>query len=138
MGRARSEHQRKRAKLVEKIKGLQAIGKTALYDAVVESNKYYDRSTKKGAIQAVIVLSDGEDTSSNASPDQMFRQLAPRADRLPTLVFTIAYGSEADQGMLRRIADATQADSWIGTTSNIGEVLKKASAFFSARSPEGF
>jgi Ca-activated chloride channel homolog len=45
-------------------------------------------------------------------------------------VFTIAYGHDANQDVLKQIADATQAKSYVGTPQNIRSVFKDISTFF--------
>jgi Ca-activated chloride channel family protein len=45
-------------------------------------------------------------------------------------VFTIGYGREANQDVLRAIADATQARFYAGTPANIRTVFRDISTFF--------
>jgi Ca-activated chloride channel family protein len=45
-------------------------------------------------------------------------------------VFTIAYGRDASQDILKQIADATQAKSYVGTPQNVRSVFKDISTFF--------
>jgi len=64
-----------------------------------------------GRINAIVLLSDGQDTDSVTSLDSLVAQLGKDAkeggDESLVRVFAIAYGADADKTALKRIAEAT-------------------------------
>ena len=64
-----------------------------------------------GRINAIVVLSDGQDTDSTMSLDSLVAKIgkppARAATTRPVRIFPIAYGEGADTGALQRIAEAT-------------------------------
>lgn len=84
---------------------------TPLYDAIAQA---YDEMTKRaepGRINAIVVLSDGQDTDSSISLDSLVAKIGKTTreggDDAPVRIFPIAYGEGADTGALQRIAEAT-------------------------------
>ncbi|HWP99007.1 MAG TPA: VWA domain-containing protein [Vicinamibacterales bacterium] len=65
------------ARLATAIRSTQARGSTALYNAVYVAAKVFGRASKEGELrrQAVVVLSDGEDTSSLITFDDALEQV---------------------------------------------------------------
>jgi len=127
----------KRAEALQRIAGLYADGGTALYDSIeVAWQDLRDRDTA-GAdagkrIAAVVVLTDGEDTDSHhvASLDALLQEVAGDREHSPIRIFTIAYGKDASQDVLKRIAEATQAKFYVGNTDNIHAVFQDISTYF--------
>ena len=123
-----------RATATSTVDGLFADGGTALYDAVFIARNYLKKraATDAGsdAILAVVVLTDGDDTQSRLKLDQLLATLQAGEGERPIRVFTIGYGGEADQGVLKRIADQTDAKAYEGTPENIREVFKDIATFF--------
>jgi hypothetical protein len=71
-------------------------------------------SHDEDTINAVVVLTDGADTSSGTKLDDLLAALKLQADRQPVRVFTIAYGFGSDEdsngrSVLEQIAEATGA-----------------------------
>lgn len=87
------------------------MGGTPLYDAIARSYDYMLTQAQTGRINAIIVLSDGEDTDSAASLQSLLVKLNSSAKEgataAPVRIFTIAYGEDADAKILERIAKAT-------------------------------
>ena len=84
---------------------------TPLYDAIAQA---YDEMTKRaepGRINAIVVLSDGQDTDSSISLDSLIAKIGKATreggEDAPVRIFPIAYGEGADTGALQRIAEAT-------------------------------
>lgn len=84
---------------------------TPLYDAIAAA---YDEMTDRaepGRINAIVVLSDGQDTDSSISLDSLVAKIGKSTreggDDAPVRIFPIAYGEGADTGALQRIAEAT-------------------------------
>ena len=121
---------RQRAKSA--IEGVYADGGTALYDAIGAA---FDRqmsigSQKGDKIHAVVVLTDGEDTNSRTRVDQLLQRILSDNERKQIRVFTIGYGNEANEKVLKQIADATQAKYFKGTPQNIRSVFREIATFF--------
>ncbi len=83
-------------------------------------------------IKVVIVLTDGLDTSSQRSFDQLIAQIASTGANAgeAVKVYTIAYGSDADVSKLTRIASAAGGQEYADTPQNIIQVYTQISQFF--------
>jgi Ca-activated chloride channel family protein len=84
-------------------------------------------------INAVVVLTDGEDTDSSASADEVARTLEAQGDAASRVrVFTIAYSAEAEgaQEALDAFAEASGGQSYQGDTEDIEAVYRSISSFF--------
>lgn len=92
-----------REEVLTAIRGLRPVGGTALYDATVQvRNEITTRSTH---INAIIVLGDGQDTSSQRYSLPQARE-AIRTARGTALLYTIGYGRDADGRALEDLASA--------------------------------
>jgi len=81
-------------------------------------------------IQAVVVLTDGDDTQSRLKLEQLMERIRYDGENRAIHVFTIAYGKDARKDILQKVADATQAKFYEGTPQNIVEVFRDISTFF--------
>ncbi len=117
-----------REKIVEALRGLQANGYTTLYDAIGEGAAVIADTHSSQMSNAMVVLSDGMDTSSYVySFDQSLIEMAAEHD---TTVFTIAYGSDADEGVLSELAFKAQGNFYQGDEANISAIYEEMSAAF--------
>ena len=120
-----------RAKLTTQIDSLFAGGGTALYDSI---DAAYQQLASAGPgeskIEAVVVLTDGEDTESKMKLEELMERIKFNGETRAIHIFTIAYGKDARKDILQRIADATQAKFYVGTPQNIVEVFRDISTFF--------
>ena len=121
-----------RERAARAVGGLVEGGGTALYDAILAA---YQRAAERqradpSRIAAVVVLTDGEDTDSRTNLEALLRAIRFDAERQPVRVFTIGYGEEASEKILRQIADATQGRFYKGTPQNITSVFKDIATFF--------
>jgi Ca-activated chloride channel family protein len=84
---------------------------TPLYDAVAAAFDAMTERAQPGRINAIVLLSDGNDTDSAISLDSLVAKLnaANRegGNDAPVRIFAIAYGADADQSALGRIATAS-------------------------------
>jgi len=122
-----------RTQTVQVIDSLFASGGTALYDSINVGYQHLLERQKSGAgskIRAVVVLTDGADTESKMHLEDLMQQIQFDGEQHTIRVFTIAYGRDARQDILKRIAEATQAKSYVGNTKNIGDVFRDISTFF--------
>ena len=120
-----------RANLTTQIDSLFAGGGTALYDSI---DAAYQQLASAGPgeskIEAVVVLTDGEDTESKMKLEQLMERIKFNGETRAIHIFTIAYGRDARKDILQKIADATQAKFYVGTPQNIVEVFRDISTFF--------
>jgi Ca-activated chloride channel family protein len=117
-----------RNQVTSTIETLRATGNTALYDAIDVAATVVDRTTSSDTTNAIILLTDGLDT---ASVQTTFDDaLLERAGAHNTTVFTIAYGSDADENLLYRLAIAANGNFFRGTEANIISIYDEMSAAF--------
>jgi Ca-activated chloride channel family protein len=120
-----------RAQAQAQVGGLIAGGKTALYDAVLQAVAALQADPDQQAIKAVVVLSDGADTTSSSTLEALLARVDPGPESGGALrVFTIAYGRSADGGVLKRISETTQAKAYQGGTGDIRLVFRDIATFF--------
>jgi Ca-activated chloride channel family protein len=120
-----------RAKLVSQIDSLFAEGGTALYDSIDSAYQQLASAGPGGSkIQAIVVLTDGEDTQSRMKLEELMQRIQYNGETRAIHIFTIAYGKDARKDILQGIADATQAKFYQGTPQNIVEVFRDISTFF--------
>lgn len=83
-------------------------------------------------INAVVLLTDGQDTVSSRTADRVVRELERqgRKESGQIRVFTIAYGSDPNEAELERYAEATGGKPYEGTTDDIASVYRSISSFF--------
>jgi len=122
-----------RSKLRDTVSNLIADGGTAIYDATSEGAAQVSKLADTSRINAVVLLTDGEDTDSSKSADQVVRELEAQGDSAKRVrVFTIAYsaGAEGAAENLERIAAASGGKAYVGKTSDIESVYRSISSFF--------
>jgi Ca-activated chloride channel family protein len=126
-----------RDKLVNgEIAGVFPSGGTALYDAVLAAHAYLTANPKPGYINAVVVMTDGQDTDSKmVNLESLVTQIRPVRSAESgkdngIRVFTIGYGDGAKMDVLKRISEATDAKEFRGTNENIRAVFKEIATFF--------
>ena len=122
-----------RAALIGRVGGLIADGGTAIYDATDQGVAQVKKLADTSRINAVVLLTDGEDTDSSKSIDAVVRELEAQGDSSRRVrVFTIAYsaGAQGAAENLARIADASGGKSYAGDTDDIETVYRSISSFF--------
>lgn len=122
-----------RKRLEQLVSGLVADGGTAVYDAAAAGVDQVKELSDTSRINAVVLLTDGEDTDSSTSPDALVRELDAQGDSSRRVrVFTIAYsaGAAGAAENLARIADAAGGKAYTGDTEDIESVYRSISSFF--------
>jgi len=120
-----------RAQTLSLLDSLFAQGETALYDSIDAAYQHLlSRKQADNRILAVVVLTDGEDTTSKTKLAELMPRIRFDGESHTIHVFTIAYGRDARKDILKQIAEATQAKSYEGTPQNIVDVFKDISTFF--------
>jgi Ca-activated chloride channel family protein len=118
-----------------KVRNLPAEGGTALYDAVcqaverVEALQAADEAAGDKRLYGIVVLSDGKDTASHKTENDMFNICLPSGEAVEGVkVFTIAYGEDAETDLLLRIANRTNGKSFAADPATIEKVYNSISA----------
>lgn len=120
--------------LVAKLNGVYANGSTPLYDSVcaattkVNDLQVTDQTNGIKRLYGIVLLSDGMDTSSVNTQNQMFGCLPSGENVEGTKVFTIAYGSDADADLMLRIANRTNGKTFTGDPTSIETIYIAISA----------
>jgi Ca-activated chloride channel family protein len=104
-------------------------GGTPLYDTISYAYDYLKARAEPGRINAIVVLSDGEDTNSSTSIDALIQKInadgGEGGSEAPVRVFAIAYGGAADLGALERLARASKGQVFDATdATKINDVLR--------------
>jgi Ca-activated chloride channel family protein len=79
-------------------------------------------------LYGIVVLSDGQDTASRKTENDMFSCLPSGEDVEGVKVFTIAYGDDADKDLLLRVANRTNGKTFSGDPDTIERVYTAISA----------
>ncbi len=114
------------------VKDLIPGGETAWLDATGRSLSEVQALKDPTRINAVVVLTDGEDTSSSGSIGGLKAKLAAqaRAEGTVVRVYTIAYGSQANKEDLSAVAEASGGKGFEGDPKDIESVYTSISSFF--------
>jgi Ca-activated chloride channel family protein len=121
-----------RKRLLRAVGEIQPEGETALRDAVVEGVRAVDAKLDEDAINAVVVLTDGQNNASDRTVEEVAAELAAHGQRElgKIRVFTIAYGSEPNEVELGRYAQESGGKPFEAGTHNIESVYEQISSFF--------
>jgi Ca-activated chloride channel homolog len=122
-----------RQRLRDTVRSLIADGGTAVYDATLQGYGIVRELGDPTRINAVVVLTDGEDTDSSSPAGEVAEKLAAQGDSASRVrVFTIAYSPEAEgaKEALDEFAKASGGQSYQGDTEDIESVYKSISSFF--------
>ena len=117
-------------KLKQSVDGLYPEGNTALYDAVCQAIdranelQIQDEAVGDPRLYGIVVLSDGEDTASIHTENDLMNICLPTGESVEGIkVFTIAYGDDADKDLLLRIANRTNGKFYEAAPNTIQKVL---------------
>jgi Ca-activated chloride channel family protein len=122
-----------KARLRETVSNLIADGGTAVYDATAQAFEQVRAHATPERINAVVVLTDGEDTDSSAGADDVVSTVRAQGDSDDQVrVFTIAYsaGAAGAEEALAEIAKASGGQPYEGDTEDIESVYRSISSFF--------
>mgnify|MGYP003574723811 CR=1 FL=1 len=116
--------------LKRKIKYQFAGGGTALYEAISEAYSFLRQNAPFDKIPIIVVLSEGGDSHSQLTFQDLLRQIQFDSETSPIRIFTVGYGSPTEKKRLREIAETSQGQFYDGTTANIGKKFKAEIANF--------
>ncbi|MBN2549671.1 MAG: VWA domain-containing protein [Anaerolineales bacterium] len=120
--------------LARTLSGLFASGGTPLYDAICNAVEYIsnlkaeDDASGERRLYGIVLLSDGEDTASSRTENQMFACLPSGENVEGVKIFTIAYGEDANTDLMLRIANRTNGKSFKGDPASIESIYNAISA----------
>jgi Ca-activated chloride channel family protein len=117
-----------REKIINTIRGLRASGDTTLFDAIGDGAAVIANTQSVETTNALVVLTDGEDTASTRYGFNSVLIEAATANN--TTVFTIAYGSGADERTLQTIAEEANGNFYQGDEASIATIYEEMSAAF--------
>jgi Ca-activated chloride channel homolog len=123
---------RSRAELLRQIRGFTPDGDTALYDAADRAIRAVRAIGDRSRINAVVLLTDGNDTASRMKVSDLIAPLKAHSENegVTVRVFTIAYGDNANDIVLRDIANASGGKPFVGDPDEIRTVYKNIASFF--------
>jgi Ca-activated chloride channel family protein len=110
--------------LSDAVKGLQAGGATALFEAVQASS--FAANGAQTPRSAVVLLSDGENQTDSSTATADGSVAVATGAQAP--IFTIAFGSAPDTGYLQRLAGATQGQFRTADATNVQTVYADLAA----------
>ncbi|NJL93550.1 MAG: VWA domain-containing protein [Anaerolineae bacterium] len=111
-------------------------GNTALYGATIQAvnrvNALREEDLANGEkrIYGIILMSDGENTTADATEGQMLNALPSGEDSSEVRFYTIAFGSDADRVQLQRMANRTNGEFYEGDVEDIEEIYFLISSEF--------
>ncbi len=107
-------------------------GGTGLYDTTLAAFRPASQNYAYGRLNAVMVITDGrnEDPGSVSLERVCWPTLRREFDGIkPVRIITVAYGADADLGVLKRIADVTGGATYQApTAAEVSPLLAKALA----------
>jgi Ca-activated chloride channel family protein len=123
---------RNRGRLLAAIETIFPEEDTRVRDAIVDGVHAVEKKLDKGAINAVVALTDGADTASSRTVEEVAEELAAQGRRETgqIRVFTIAYGAEPNDVELARYAQESGGKAFIAGTQDIETVYRTISSFF--------
>jgi len=117
-----------RDKLTNAIRDLEASGDTTLFDAIGDGATSIERTNNPAMTNALVVLSDGQDTRSYRY--RFDQDLVTYVTGNNTTIFTIAYGNDADEGVLSQLAISGNGNFYRGDEASIAAIYDEMSAAF--------
>jgi Ca-activated chloride channel family protein len=122
----------KRDDVLRRISGIIEGGNTRLYDATLTALDALQLNGDPDHIRAVVVLSDGMDTQSTSTLDDVLTSIGQVSEEGGTSIklFTIAFGNDADKNVLRQMAETTGGKLYTGDPKTIRQIYAEIATFF--------
>jgi Ca-activated chloride channel family protein len=118
-----------RQELIQRISRMEADGETAMIDAVLEAYDDLQRTGNPEAINAIVVMTDGLENASYYTIHHL-RGRFEEEQAVTVVVFAIAFGNDADDDLLREIADIGGGQFRRADETDIEELYKVISTYF--------
>jgi len=113
--------------IIRKVNLVSAAGGTSLLGGIMMGLNKMPR--QKGAIRAVVVLTDGCENRWHFRIDDILSALAA-IEVEPPRVYCLSYGEDANTDLLGRIASASRGVMYVGTYSGIEELFERIGYHF--------
>lgn len=107
------------------IRGLKAEGGTRLYTAVAYAFEKLEKQGEPQRINVIVAMTDGK-----SNDDIAILESKLRATDFPVLIFTVAYGEDADLDALQRIAQLSEGRAYPSDPETIETLYQLLSAYF--------
>lgn len=122
----------KRQQVMDSVSGIFEEGNTSLYDATLKAYRDLLAQGNPNHIRAIVILSDGQDTSSNASLDQVIREIQSYQSEggYSIKIFAIAFGDDADENVLKQIAEPSGGKQYNSSPETIQKIYDEIATFF--------
>jgi len=120
-----------RAALKNRVRALKANGQTALLDAVSFAYDDLQRRGDKDRINAIVAMTDGIENASSTNTNALVQKIRrTNASGVPVIIFSIAYGNDADFNALNALAEVSGGFSRKADTETIRKLYKILSTYF--------
>jgi Ca-activated chloride channel family protein len=122
----------KRDDISRRISGITESGGTRLYDATLLAYQDLQANGNPKHIRAVVLLSDGQDTESSANLQQVMAKIGQDQEKGGNAIkfFTIAFGNDADEDVLKQISDVTGGKQYKSDPTTIRKIYAEIATFF--------
>jgi Ca-activated chloride channel family protein len=122
----------KRQQVLDSVSGVFETGNTCLYDATLAAYADLEKNADPDHIRAIVVLTDGEDTTSQHTLTDVLQILNQAAGEGggAIKVFTIAFGESADKDVLQGLAEPTGGKQYDSSPENIQKIYDEIATFF--------
>jgi Ca-activated chloride channel family protein len=121
----------KREDVTRRVSGVIEGGDTRIYDATHEAYQELRENGDPRHIRAIVVLSDGADTVSEMNLNQLLSEVGNLSEGgNATKIFTIAFGNDASESVLKNIAETTGGKQYQGDPDTINDVYADIATFF--------
>lgn len=122
----------KRQQVLDSVSGIFEQNNTSLYDAILNAYEGLQTEGDPNHICAIVVLSDGADTASVATLDEIIQQIQLSEDEGGNAikVFTIAFGEDADADILKSIAEPSGGKQYDSLPETIQKIYDEIATFF--------
>jgi Ca-activated chloride channel family protein len=119
------------------LRGLYAEGATVLHEAVIYAVEHMqtlrddDQAADESRLYGIVLLSDGvNEADGGPTENDMLSRLPSGTEAAGVKIYTIAYGDDADLGLLRTLANRTNGKQFSGNVDNIESVYFLISSEF--------
>ena len=122
----------KRQDVLDSVSGIFEQGDTRLYDATLAAYQDLLAEGDPDHIRAIVVLTDGRDTLSDESLGAVIDQINANAGEGGNAIkiFTIAFGENADQGVMQQLAEPTGGKQYDSSPETIQKIYDEIATFF--------
>jgi Ca-activated chloride channel homolog len=121
-----------RGQAQQTVSSLIANGGTSLYDTLSLAYQHVQDQERQdpSRIPAIVVLSDGMDTTSRLKLDKLLEQIRYDYEEKTIRIFTIGYEAADGTEILKQLSDVTQGRYYEGKRANIRDIFRDISTFF--------